>query len=191
MGARVGVLARGHSWVGKAPTSQKRHSGPSGPKCPEKYPTGCPRKWGCPRECPTGCLRGRAPECRKGVPRVSPECQDTFLTLSGHLFDTPEPGARRAPETPRRTLPRTPPFSGTTCRTLSGTLRARRARMPLLAGRGFPNSWGQISLLPALFSWSMFGKAAQFRQKVCSSKRPPKLEPRKCSSKRGVRESCM
>ena len=28
-------------------------------------------------------------------------------------MDTPEPGARRAPGTPRRTLPRTPPISGT------------------------------------------------------------------------------
>ena len=51
----------------------------------------------------------RAPECPKSVPRVSPECQkgvpDTPRTLSGHFLDTPEPGARRAPETPRGTLP--------------------------------------------------------------------------------------
>ena len=118
-------------YFGKAPTSQKSHSGPSGPKCPGECPTGCPRKWGCPRECPTGCLRGPSGpglrSVKKGVPRVSPECQDTFLTLSGHLFDSPEPGALWAPETPRGTL--------------SGTLRARRARMTLLAGRGFPNPW--------------------------------------------------
>ena len=44
------------------------------------------------------------------------------MTLSGHLFDTPEPGARRAPETPRGTLPRTPPFSGTPCRHSPGRL---------------------------------------------------------------------
>ena len=51
----------------------------------------------------------RAPECPKSVPRVSPECQKgvphTPGTLSGHFSDTPEPGARRAPETPRGTLP--------------------------------------------------------------------------------------
>ena len=87
-------------------------------KCPGECPTGCSRKWGGPRE-PFG---PRAPECQKGVPRVSLECQDTFLTLSGHLFESPEPGARRALGTPRGTLPRTPPFSGTPCRTLSGTL---------------------------------------------------------------------
>ena len=48
-------------------------------------------------------------ECPKTVPRVSPECQkgvpDTPGTLSGHFLDSPEPGARRAPETPRKTLP--------------------------------------------------------------------------------------
>ena len=51
----------------------------------------------------------RVPQCPKSVPRVSPECQkgvpDTLGTLSGHFLDTPEPGARRAPETPRGTLP--------------------------------------------------------------------------------------
>ena len=65
-------------------------------------------------------------ECPKSVPRVSPECQkgvpDTLGTLSGHFLDTPEPGARRAPETPRGTLP--------------GPLRARRARETPVAGRG-------------------------------------------------------
>ena len=44
-----------------------------------------------------------------GLKRVSPECPghlfDTPGTLSGHFLDTPEPGARRAPETPRATLP--------------------------------------------------------------------------------------
>ena len=51
----------------------------------------------------------RAPECPKSVPRVSAECPghlfDTPGTLSGHFLDTPEPGAQRAPETPRGTLP--------------------------------------------------------------------------------------
>ena len=51
----------------------------------------------------------QAPECPKSVPRVSPECQkgvlDTPGTLSGHFWDTPEPGAQRALETPRGTLP--------------------------------------------------------------------------------------
>ena len=81
----------------------------------------------------------QARECQKGVLRVCPECQDSFLTLAGHLFDTLEPGARSTPETSRGTLPQTPPFSRTPCGTLSGKLRAQRARMTLLAGRGFPN----------------------------------------------------
>ena len=74
----------------------------------------------------------RAPEC----PKVSPECRkgvpDTPGTLSGPFLDTPEPGARRAPETLRETLPETlpetpTPFSGTLSGTLPETLRARRA----------------------------------------------------------------
>ena len=63
----------------------------------------------------------RAPQCPKSVPRVSQECQkgvlDNVGTLSGHFLDTAEPGARRAPETPRGTLPGH-----------SGTLRARSLR---------------------------------------------------------------
>ena len=55
------------------------------------------------------------------------------------------PSGPRAPETPRGTLPRTPPFSGTPCRTLSGRLRARRARKTLLAGRGFPKHMWQMT----------------------------------------------
>ena len=61
-----------------------------------------------------GILRGvsgalRAPgsevskKCPESVPGVSKRCPDTSGTLSGHFLDTPEPGARRAPETPRRT----------------------------------------------------------------------------------------
>ena len=60
----------------------------------------------------------------------------------------PENGGARGsvpqgPGGPRRhpvghSLPRKPPFSGTPCRRLFGTLRARRARKTLLAGRGFP-----------------------------------------------------
>ena len=65
----------------------------------------------------------------KGVPRVSLECQNTFLTLPGHLFDTPEPGARRAPETPLRTLSWTAPFQGHPV----GHSRGH------FSGRGFPN----------------------------------------------------
>ena len=77
----------------------------------------------------------RAPECPKSVPRVSPECQksvsDTLGTLSGHFLDTPEPGARRAPGTPRGTLRRTPPFSGTLSGTLPGTLGPEGPERPL------------------------------------------------------------
>ena len=55
------------------------------------------------RECPS-CLSGalRAP---------GSDLFDTPGTLSGHFLDTPEPGARRAPETPRENT--------------LGTLRAR------------------------------------------------------------------
>ena len=77
---------------------------------PGSVPESVPEKGGCPTECPTG--------CPKSVPRVSPECLGhLFVTpgrLSGHFLDTPEPGARRAPETPRRTLRRTPPVFGDT-----------------------------------------------------------------------------
>ena len=83
------------------------------PECPRERP---PKNGGCPRECPTGCLRGPSGPGLRSVQKVSrecPECQKgvpaTPGTLSGHFLDSPEPGARRAPETPRRTLPRTPP----------------------------------------------------------------------------------
>ena len=120
------------SIFGKAPSL----SGPSGPQCPGECPTGCRRKWGCVPRGVSGALRAPGLQSVKKVSRVSPECQDTFLTLSGHLFDTLGPGARRAPETPGGTLPRTPPpFRGHPVGTLSGTLRKT-----LLAGRGFPTS---------------------------------------------------
>ena len=63
-----------------------------------------PGNGGCPRKCPTGCFwgpSGRGLGVAKSVPRVSPE------------LDTPEPGARRASETPRPdTRPDTPHFRG-------------------------------------------------------------------------------
>ena len=94
-------------------------------------PESVPENGGCPRECPTG--------CPKSVPRVSPECPghlfDTPGTLSGHFLDTPEPGARRALWTLRRTLPRTAPVFGDTLGDTPGTLRARRARETPVAGQ--------------------------------------------------------
>ena len=68
------------------------------------------------RECPSGCLGGPSGPGLRSVQKVSPECPesvpgvfghlfDTLGTLWGHFLDTPEPGARRAPETPRGTLP--------------------------------------------------------------------------------------
>ena len=65
--------------VATPPACYRSLSGPSGPKCPRSVPR-----------------------------RVSRECPghlfDTPGTLSGHFLDTPEAGARRAPETPRGTL---------------------------------------------------------------------------------------
>ena len=49
----------------------------------------------------------QAPECLKGVLRVSPGVKQvswTLLGLSRHLLETPEPGAQRGLETPRGTL---------------------------------------------------------------------------------------
>ena len=102
-------------------------------------PESVPENRGCPRvpECPTGCLRGPSGSGLRSVhkvprerPGVSKRChsRDTF----GYL----EPVARRAPETPRRTLPRTPPIFGDT----PWTLRARRARETAVTGRGVRNS---------------------------------------------------
>ena len=91
----------------------------------------------------TGCVRQsvrqsvsagrglRGPERPKGAKTVSGVSGSPFWhsgdTL-GTLFGvSPEPRRRRAPETLRRTLCRTPPeFSGTLSGTLPGTLRARR-----------------------------------------------------------------
>ena len=92
------------------------------PECPREYPRECPQKRGCPRECPTGCLQGPSGPGPQSVQKVSRECPrvskkgvpDTWGTLSGHFLDTLGPGAQRALETPRRTLPRTPPVFGDT-----------------------------------------------------------------------------
>ena len=110
--------------------------GPFGPEVSRGVSDGVSPKIELSERVSGGVSRGpsgpRAPERPKGVPRVSPECPghlfDTPGTLSGHLLDTLEPGAWRAPETPLQTLARTPRFSGTPRRTLPATLRARRAR---------------------------------------------------------------
>ena len=96
--------------------------GPFGPEASPECPRECPRKWGVSE----GVSEGVSPECQKGVP-------DTPGTLSGHFLDIPEPGARRAPGTPRHSLGH-PPLSGTLSGH-SGTLRARRARETPVAGR--------------------------------------------------------
>ena len=58
------------------------------------------------------------PTTIKQSQKVSGTPFDTPGTLSGHFADTPEPGARRAPlwapDTPRRTLRRTPAVFGDT-----------------------------------------------------------------------------
>ena len=129
----------------ESPDQPEESFGPFGPEVSRRVSDRVSPKTGVSEGVSHGASPGpfgpRAPECQKGVPRVSKRCPDTPGTVSGHLFDTPAPGARRALETPRGTLPRTPPFSGTPCRTLSRTLRARRARKTLLAGRGIPNRW--------------------------------------------------
>ena len=128
----------------ESPDQPEESFGPFGPEVSRRVSDRVSPKMGVSEGVSHGVSPGpfgpRAPECQKGVPRVSKRCPDTPGTLSGHLFDTPEPGARRAPETPRGTLPRTPPFSGTPCRTLSGTLRARRARKTLLVVAGLSQS---------------------------------------------------
>ena len=109
--------------VWESPNQPEESFGPRG--VPESVRQGVPENGDVRGSVPRGVSGARrAAECQKGVARVSKRCPDTSGTLSGHLFDTSEPGARKAPETP--------------CRTLSGTPRARRARMTLLAGRGFP-----------------------------------------------------
>ena len=60
---------------------------------------------------------------------VSIKCPESVPECPGHLFDTDflralEPGAARASETPRRTLPQAPPVFGGT----SGILRASCSR---------------------------------------------------------------
>ena len=113
--------------------------GPFGPEVARSVPESVPENGGCPRECPTGCLRGPSGPGLQTVQKVSRECprsvRDTLLRLQGHFLDPSEPGARRAPQTPRRTLPRTPPVFGDT----PGTLWARRARETPVPGRRVPN----------------------------------------------------
>ena len=90
---------------------------------------------------------------------------------------TPEPGAQRAPETPRGTLSRTPPFSGTLSGTLPGTLRARRAgETPVAGGRVFATqkSWLQIFgpiLVAAVVESSIMVEDAIESRGLCSEDR--------------------
>ena len=117
------------------PACYRSLSGPSGPKCPGSVPRGVPR--GVSRV-----LRARgsgvSKKCPESVPGVSGHLFDTPGTLSGHFLDTPErqPGARRAPETPRGT----------------GTLRARRARETPVAGRGGRRSPLKFSISIEIFN---------------------------------------
>ena len=108
------------------PACYRSPSGPS--KSPPECPRECPRKWGVSE----GVSDGVSKKCPQSVKKVS-------RTLWGHsrdsFLDTPEPGALRAPGTPRRTLPRTPPIFGDTLGDTPGTLRARRARETPVAGR--------------------------------------------------------
>ena len=74
---------------------------------------------------------GVSKKCPKSVPGVVGTPFRHSGTLSGHFLDTLETGSWKAPQKLRRTLRRTPPFSGT----LPKTLRARRAReTPVLVG---------------------------------------------------------
>ena len=120
------------------PACYRSLSGPSGPKCPRSVPESVPKKRGGVRGSVRRGVSG-APECQK----VSRECprsvRDTFLTLRGHsrtLFGHSGARARRGPDTPRRTLPRTPPVFAETLGDAPGTLRARRAQKTPVAGRG-------------------------------------------------------
>ena len=105
-------------------------TGPSGPKCPWSVPESVPENGGCLRECPTGCLWGNSGPRLRSVQKVSRECprsvKKVSRTLRGHSQDTfwtlRSPGNRRVPETPRRTLPRTPPVFGDTLGDTAGTL---------------------------------------------------------------------
>ena len=107
------------------PTDQLQGSfGPFGPERPGGCPRECLRKRGCPTECPTG---------------------DTLGTLFGH---TPEPGARRAPGTPRGTLRRTPPFSGTLSGTLPGHSGPKGPRDPCSWSAGSQDSSSNFSEIP-------------------------------------------
>ena len=100
----------------ESPNQPKESFGPSGPEVSRRVSERVSPKnlmvvsAGVSQRVSPGPFGPRAPECQKGVPRVSPEYQDAFFTVSGHLFDTPEPEARRALETPFETLPRTPHF---------------------------------------------------------------------------------
>ena len=85
-------------------------------------------------------------KCPESVPR---HLFDTLGTLSGHFLDTPEPGARSALQTPRRTFPRTPPFISGCMAFLGRVGRVVECLKPFTAGiryhpqpRIFPRRWG-------------------------------------------------
>ena len=145
------------------------------------------------RKCPTKCLRGPSSlglqsvqRCPESLPGVSGHLFDTLATPFGHSF-----AAWRHP----RDISRTPPFWATPCWTVSGALRAQRARRSIylissLAGRGFPNSWkiGRLSaqsgiLLGRPNMWTPVSMEKLRTTKFCSlgavlPEQPPKALPR-------------
>ena len=189
-------------WIGNSPTRHRSLSGPSGPKCPRSVPKSVPENRGCPRECPTGCLQGPSGPGLRSVRKVSRECAlefqkgvpDTPGTLSGYFLDTPEPGARRALQTPRRTLPRTPPVFWDTLGDTPGTLRARRARETPVPGRRVPNYWTLLNVIqePSKGGFSKSDKhtrTAKFDPTSGPTKTPTRApSPRECP--RGCPPEC-
>ena len=133
------------SWVAKRPAPYRSLLGPSGPECPGSVPESVPEDGSVQGSVPQGVpgtLRvpgsGVSKKCPESVPRVS---RTPFAYSGDNLGTLRSPGLEGAPETPRGTLPWTPPFSGTLSGTLPGTLRARRAQETLVGGRALRKSW--------------------------------------------------
>ena len=130
-------------------------SDPKDPSVPESVPESVPRKRGCPTECPTGCLWAPSGPGPRSVQKASRECPRVSGTPLGHSRDTfwtlRSPGPAGPPETPRGTLRRTPPFSGTLSGTLSRTLGPFGLEGHPVAGRRDRNNRMIINRNPPVF----------------------------------------
>ena len=117
-------------------------------------------------------------------------CQHNLSGLHGRIPNSlriyPYPMVRPLPRPWSETMVSIPLWAQKTIE-IKGFLGLQRPFLDLVSQTLRPRGGGRTLFAEFL----MCVRTAKCRQKVCSSKRPPKLEPKPVRQNRGVRESCM